>query len=90
VQLPSPSATLESALRLADFADAASMSTLQREVTLYAFALRAASAPPSVVAGMVRGIVDDSLPVRVVPIRTSESRARLLRLAEEWSAAPTT
>ncbi|HJU90414.1 MAG TPA: hypothetical protein VJ672_13545 [Gemmatimonadaceae bacterium] len=88
MQLPPPTAALTHALRHADFADAASMDQLQRQVALYASVLRSMAVPASVVAGMIRGVVDDSLATREVPVRTSENRTRLLRLAEEWSAPP--
>jgi hypothetical protein len=64
------------------------MRTLQIELAAYAHALRAAMLSPAVVNRMVRALVDDSLPGRAVPIRTSEDRSRLLALAAEWSAAP--
>lgn len=88
MQLPPPTVALAHALRHADFADAVSMEVLHREVSRYAAVLRSMAAPPHVVAGMIREVVDDSLATRVVPVRTSENRMRLLRLAEEWSAAP--
>ena len=88
MQLPSPTDALAYALRHADFADEASMTRLQREVAHYAALLRSTAAPPSVVSGMIRGAVDDSLSTRLVPVRTSENRTRLLRLAEEWSQTP--
>ena len=88
MQLPPPTVALAHALRHADFADAVSMERLHREVSLYASVLRSMAAPPHVVAGMIREVVDDSLATRVVPVRTSENRMRLLRLAEEWSAPP--
>ena len=87
-QLPAPTPELQRALHLSHFADAASMRTLQAEVTGYARALRAAMLSQSVVNRMIRALVDDSIPTRAVPIRTSEDRARLLALAAEWSAAP--
>lgn len=64
------------------------MHTLQTELTGYARALRAAMVSQPVVNRMIRALVDDSLPSRAVPIRTSEDRTRLLALAAEWSAAP--
>lgn len=87
MQLPPPTAALAHALQHADFADAASMESLRREVARYASVLRSMAAPPAVVARVIRGVVDDSLATRVVPVRTSENRMLLLQLAEEWSAA---
>ena len=72
----------------ADFASPTSMRTLQDAVTSYARALRAATASQSLITATVRALVDDSLPTRIVVIRTSEDRARLLALAAEWSAVP--
>ena len=65
------------------------MRALQDAVTTYARALRVATASQSVISSTVRAVVDDSLPTRVVVIRTSEDRARLLALVAEWSALPT-
>jgi hypothetical protein len=88
MRLPPPSADLTRALRHADFANPASMGVLRDEVASYARALREATASPSVVFATVRGVVDDSLSTRVIPIRTSEDRNRLLALAADWSARP--
>ena len=68
--------------------DGASMRTLQVELVAYAHALREAMLSQVVVSRMIRALVDDSLPSRAVPIRTSEDRTRLLALAAEWSTAP--
>jgi len=87
-QLPAPPPELQRALQLSQFADDASMRTLQTELTAYARALRAAMVSQAVVNRMIRALVDDSLPNRAVLIRTSEERSRLLALAAEWSAAP--
>ena len=87
-QLPAPTPELQRALLLSQFADDASMRTLQTELTAYARALRAAMVSQAVVNRIIRALVDDSLPNRAVPIRTSEDRSRLLALAAEWSAAP--
>ena len=86
--VPAPSAELRRALQLADFADAASMSALQAEVTRFAQLLRSASVHQTLITATVRGVVDDSLSQRAVPIRTSEGRNQLLNLAAEWSAEP--
>jgi hypothetical protein len=86
--LPAPPPALMSALAVADFANPASMQALELEVTTYARALRASSARQPVVESTVRAVVDDSLPRRVLPIRTSEDRTRLLALTAAWSAAP--
>ena len=83
--LPNPSPELHRAMQLADFANAASMLALQFELTAYARTLRAADASQVMVTSTVRALVDESLPRRVVPIRTSEDRNRLLALAAEWS-----
>ena len=88
--LPAPSADFQRALRLADFADESSMRTLQAEVSRYARALRAANVSQSRVIATVRALVDDALPNRVVPIRTSEGRTQLLALVAAWSGDPTT
>jgi hypothetical protein len=61
---------------------------LRVEVASYAQALREATASPSVVRDTVRAVVDDSLSTRLVPIRTSEARNRLLALTADWSARP--
>lgn len=87
-QLPDPRPELHRALQLSQFDDGASMRTLQVELVAYAHALRAAMLSQVVVSRMIRALVDDSLPSRIVPIRTSEDRTRLLALAAEWSAAP--
>ena len=87
-QLPGPTPELQRALHLSQFTDGASMETLQTELAGCARALRAAMVSQPVVERMIRALVDDSLPTRAVPIRTSEDRARLLALAAEWSAAP--
>lgn len=87
-QLPAPTLELQRALHFSQFADDASMRTLQTELTAYARALRGAMVSQAVVNRMIRALVDDSLPNRAVPIRTSEDRSRLLALAAEWSAAP--
>jgi hypothetical protein len=76
-------------MRIADFANATSMRALEIEVATYARALRDATAPQSVVNSTVRALIDESLPTRIVTIRTSEDRARLLALAAQWSARPT-
>jgi hypothetical protein len=88
LQLPSPTPELRRALQFSHFADGASMLTLQAELTSYARALRACMASQAVVERTIRAVVDDSLPTRAVPIRTSEDRTRLLTLAAEWCAAP--
>jgi hypothetical protein len=75
-------------MQIADFANPTSMHDLQVELATYAGTLRAATVPQSVVNSTIRALVDDSLPTRVVVIRTSEDRARLLALAVAWSAAP--
>jgi hypothetical protein len=64
------------------------MATLEAELTEYARALRASRQSQPVVDRMIRALVDDSLPTRAVPIRTSEDRTRLLALAAKWCAAP--
>ncbi len=87
-QLPGPTPELQRALHLSQFTDGASMRTLQAELAGYARTLRAAMVSQPVVDRMIRALVDDSLPTRAVPIRTSEDRTRLLALAAEWSAAP--
>jgi hypothetical protein len=89
MRLPLPPLDLLRALQVADFANASSMHALEVEVTTYARALREVRAPQSVVAATVRALVDESLPTRLVTIRTSEDRARLLALAAAWSAEPT-
>lgn len=89
MHLPTPPPELYRAMRHADFADTESMRTLETEVTRFARALRAADAPQSRVLFEVRGLVDDALPTRLVPLRTSEDRARLLALAERWCAVAT-
>jgi hypothetical protein len=88
MSLPLPPAELQQALRFADFTNATSMQALELAVRAYARALRAATATPWLVASTVRALVDDSLPLRVIPIRTSEDRTRLLALAADWCAAP--
>ena len=87
--LPAPTPELHRAMQIADFASPPSMRALQDAVTTYARALRVATASQSVISSTVRAVVDDSLPTRVVVIRTSEDRARLLALVAEWSALPT-
>jgi hypothetical protein len=87
---PAPTPALMHALQVADFADAESMSVLRAEIIAYARTLRAARKPQSVITYEIRALVDDSLPARVVRLRTSEDRGLLLGLAAEWSAAPVT
>lgn len=88
MRMPAPPPELHRAMQIADFANPTSMHDLQVELATYAGTLRAATVPQSVVNSTIRALVDDSLPTRVVVIRTSEDRARLLALAVAWSAAP--
>jgi hypothetical protein len=88
MRIPPLPPELSVTLRLADFANEPSMQALRRAIASYAQTLRDAAVSPSVVSATVRGVVDDSLTTRVIPIRTSEDRTRLLALAADWSAKP--
>jgi hypothetical protein len=88
MRLPAPPPELHHAMQVADFANPTSMHALESAVATYAGALRAATVPQSLVSSTIRALVDDSLPTRLVTIRTSEDRARLLALAVVWSTAP--